>query len=169
MSGAPAGCVLLCSCFWCIKSEKACLFPRVHKNVYPLQKRTDQLVHIAPLPFQYLFLWMSLCYSECNFVHWIWVYLVIRVIETWQWLEVGIGCCCWKELKWLGWDESCTELCTIYFWSGVYFGVCLESLTINRKPPVAHPHPGMTDRLLLPPSSSHMHVTDLLWLNLSQV
>lgn len=99
---------LVCSLFCplCIEQYQsvwACVWVSECVCVSPLQERSQILLQFSH--FSIYLQWLSLCNSECIFVHWIWIYIYIyMIIYVWNMKMAWVycfdnTCCCWNDMN----------------------------------------------------------------------
>lgn len=98
---------LVCSLFCplCIEQYQsvwACVWVSECVCVSPLQERSQILLQFSH--FSIYLQWLSLCNSECIFVHWIWIYIYIYDYICMK-HENGLGLLFWQHLLLLKWYE----------------------------------------------------------------
>ena len=110
---------VLSSLYWTV-SEEACPHESVCvcacACVSSLQERREMLLQFSHCSI-YL-QWLSLCNSECIFVHWIWIYIWLYMYETWKWRGfIVLTTVVAVEMKWICFvGVNLTQLCTICLW-----------------------------------------------------
>lgn len=88
--------LLFCSLYWTTIAEACSCFARVCVCVCvcasSLQERRVIILQFSH--FSIYLQWLSLCNSDCIFVHGIWIYMIIYIYmyETWMWLGFFVYC-----------------------------------------------------------------------------
>lgn len=137
---------LVCSLFCplCIEQYQsvwACVWVSECVCVSPLQERSQILLQFSH--FSIYLQWLSLCNSECIFVHWIWIYIYIYIwlymYETWKWLGfIVLTTLVAVEMIWICVvGGNLTQLCTMSVRGevrGGLFQACFYFYFWNRNP-----------------------------------
>lgn len=117
--------LLFCSLYWTTIAEACSRFARVCVCVCASSLQERRVIILQFSHFSIYLQWLSLCNSDCIFVHGIWIYMIIYIYV----------CVCMKHECGLGFLFIVWLYSAMHLWSGVSVG-CLKAealLPVSRR------------------------------------